>query len=146
MMVYGEYYGRVYKVYNERAYKGRAILENGCHHHANFMHWPEGNIGLELSAILAYSMAIPYWGKDVRAAKLTESESHVSFPMPCPATFPLSAVRTASRDEQGWAISYNHYGHSKQLSWSGFGPTTFLQTKCAHARFEYMWSLMYKNL
>ena len=35
------------------------------------------------------------------------------------------------RDEGG-----GEDGHSKRLSWSGFGPTTFSQTQLAHAHFE----------
>ena len=50
-------------------------------------------------AILAYSMTIPYWDKDMRTAILTESESHVSFPMPHPASFPLSAILTVSEQK-----------------------------------------------
>ena len=52
------------------------------------MHWSEGNIGLELSAILAYSMAIPYWDKDMHAAKLnlnhmSHSPCHVQLAFHC---------------------------------------------------------------
>ena len=31
----------------------------------------------------------------------------------------------------------HNYGCCKQSGWSGFGPTTFLQSKHAHAHFEY---------
>ena len=36
----------------------------------------------------------------------------------------------------GWE-RYIVHGRSKWLGWSGFGPTTFSQTKLAHAHFEY---------